>query len=172
MEKSELLRVRVTPKMKGDFEAICKNLGDIQPADKLRELVEAFVDAHIDSLGDRVAVHISKPHGYDPGAWQVFIKLRDKEESIWHGSSIPFPLPDTFKKRRLSSDREYQAVVGVAISKGFNQYEMGGVFVNGEWRGHLYSNGIEEGQNPTSIEEVKAGLVAHISRHLDKFKPA
>ncbi len=34
----------------------------------------------------------------------------------------------------------------------------GGEFVNGEWRGHLYSNGCPEVENPTSIEMVREAL--------------
>jgi hypothetical protein len=170
MEKTDLFRVRVSPRIKADFEEICKTFGNKPPADMLREIVGTFVQSNLSRLSDRVVVYISRPDGYDFGAWRVFIKLRNPEEATWCGSSVPFSLPTSFKKRRLASDSEYQSVVGVLNEKTFVEYEMGGVFINGEWRGHLYSNGVEEGKNPTTIDEVKSGLVDHISKHLDKFK--
>ncbi|MYM32084.1 hypothetical protein GTP58_27505 [Duganella sp. CY15W] len=166
MEKTELLRVRVSPRLKADFEEICKTFGNEHPADMLREIVDSFVKLNLDRLGDRVVVHISKPEGYDPGAWRVFVKLRNPDEAIWMGSIVPFRFPQ-LDKRRLHSDDEYRAVVGLP---DFSGYELGGVFFNGEWRGHLYSNGIEEDQNPTPIDQVKESLRSHITAHLDKFK--
>jgi hypothetical protein len=169
MEKTDLLRVRVTSKLKTDFEAVCATFGNKAPADMLREIVADFVQSNIGRLGDRVVVHISRPEGYDFGAWRVFIKLRNPEDATWNGSSVPFALPK-FEKRRLASDDEYKAVVGVPNKDHFVDYEMGGVFNGGEWRGHLYSNGIEETQNPTTINRVQTGLVEYITAHLDKFK--
>jgi len=166
MEKTELLRVRISPRLKADFEEICKTYGNEHPADMLREIVDSFVRSNLDRLSDRVVVHISRPEGYNLGAWRVFVKLRNPDEAIWLGKSVPFPLPK-LEKRRLSADDEYRAVVG---RPGFAGYELGGVFINGEWRGHLYSNGVEEQQNPTTIPEVQAALIEHITEHLNRFK--
>lgn len=167
MDKTDLLRVRVTPRLKTDFEEICKTFGDKSSADMLRELVAQFVQANMNRLGDRVVVYISRPEGYDSGAWRVFIKLRDPEEAVWHGKSVPFPLPK-IEKRRLLSDEEYRSIVGLANLGG---YELGGVFINGEWRGHLYTNGVAEVSNPVPIDKVRTILVDHVSNYLDKFKP-
>ena len=47
----------------------------------------------------------------------------------------------------------------VAITYGPNHMPaLRGKFVNGEWRGHLYSNGYREVENPTSIEMVREAL--------------
>jgi hypothetical protein len=169
MEKNELLRARVTPKLKKDFEDICKTYGNKPPAEMLREVVEIFVQSNLSRLGDRILVHIYRPEGYDFGAWRVFVKLRNPDEATWFGSSVPFVLPG-FEKRRLASDDEYRSIVGVQNKENFVNYELGGVFIEGEWRGHLYSNGIKEQENPTTIDEVRAGLVDHIAKHLDRFK--
>ena len=169
MEKSDLLRARVTPRLKADFEEICKTFGNKPPAEMMREVMEAFVQSNMERLGNRVVVHISRPEGYNFGAWRVFIKLRTPEEATWNGSPVPFSLPN-FEKRRLVSDDDYKAVVGVTNQEHFVEYQMGGVFIRGEWRGHLYSNGVEENLNPTTIEEVQSKLEKHIATHLDKFK--
>lgn len=168
MEKASFLRARVSDRLKQDFEDICKVLGNKQPTVQLRELVEQFVREKSDQLDDRIIVHIYRPDGYDLGAWRVLITLRNPEEGLWCGKPIPFALP-TLEKRRLDSDKEYQSIVGVPSKEHFVGYGMGGSFINGEWRGHLYSNGIAEKDNPTSIEEVRILLVNVINSLLDKF---
>lgn len=168
MEKNDFLRARVTPKLREDFEAICKTF-DMTAADVLRDLVDRYVQENLSRLGDRILVNISRPTGYDLGAYRVLIKLRRPEEALYNRQPVPFKLPE-FEKRRLASDDEYRAVVGVPHDADFVKYEMGGVFLNGEWRGHLYTNGIEEKKNPTSIEKVRSVLVDTLSQHFDRFK--
>lgn len=168
MEKNDLLRVRVTPRLREDFEAICKTF-DMTAADVLRDIVDRYVQENLPRLGDRIVINISRPTGYDLGAYRVFIKLRFPEEASYNGKPIPFRLPE-LKMRRMASDDEYRSIVGVPDAKQFVKYEMGGVFINGEWRGHLYTNGIEEKQNPTPIEVVKSVLVESLAEHFDRFK--
>jgi hypothetical protein len=169
MEKSEILRTRVTQKLKRDFEEICKAYGNKPPAEMLREVVETFVQSNFDRLNDRVVVQISRPEGYMFGAWRVVIKLRNPEDATWKGSAIPFNLPK-FEKRNLTSDIEFQSVVGVPNNENFVNYELGGTFIAGEWRGHLYTNGVEEQDNLMTIDQVQSKLVDYITKHLDRFK--
>lgn len=168
MEKNEFLRARVTPRVRQDFEAICKTF-DMTAADVLRDIVDQYVQENIARLGDRIVVSISRPTGYELGAYRVFIKLRCPEEASYHGTPIPFPLP-CWETRRLASDEEYRAVVGTPDKKEFVKYDLGGAFINGEWRGHLYTNGIEEKKNPITIDEVKFKLEETLGMHFDRFK--
>jgi len=140
-DKSEFLRARVSKQTKSEFEDICAELGKTA-TEQLREIIEAFVRREYGRLRDRVTVHIYHPAGYDPEAWRVTIKLRNPDEATWRGAAVPFALPN-LQKRRISSDPEYMAV----LFSGNDQPDLGGKFVKGEWRGHLYSNGCLESEN-------------------------
>lgn len=171
IEKSTVIQVRMSEKLKQDLDDICKRMGKKQPSVQVRELIEKFVLDHYGYLDDRLVVHIYRPEGYDFGAWRIAMTLRNPAESYWHGSSIPFRLP-TLTKRRISSDKGYEAVVGVPNKKDFVNYEMGGAFIDGRWFGHLYSNGCPEEDNPTTINEVRDELHRTITELFDKFAGA
>lgn len=160
---SEFLRTRVSETTKRDFEDICQTLGKTS-TEQIRELVEAFVRREFGILSDRVSVHIYQPQRYGDGAWRIIIKLRNPAEMMWGGAVIPFNLPE-LKKRRLISDPEYLAVV----TKQDGQPDLGGKFDRGEWRGHVYSNGCPESENPTSIEEVRTALHDTIVSIIQRF---
>lgn len=164
MDKDDMLRVRVPSSTKSNFEQIAEKLGRT-PSVLHRELIEKFVNSNLDSLPERVLVYISRPEGYHEGVWTVLIKLRNPQEAFFYDSAIPFTLPQ-FEQRRLTSDKGYGTVVGVPGGESV----LGGNFIDGEWRGHLYSNGLKETANPTSSHEIQKKLTDHVSALLDKFK--
>ncbi|ABC90773.1 hypothetical protein RHE_CH01988 [Rhizobium etli CFN 42] len=161
-EKTEIIRARIDKATKADFEAIATSF-DKTPSDQLRELIEEFIGKYADRIDDRVVVHIYQPAKYDYGAWRVTVKLRNPGEGLWHGSEIPFPLPE-LPKRRIASDPEY-----VAIVVRNNEIDLGGKFVLGEWRGHIYTNGVPENENPTPLEMVKEELWRTVIEIIDRF---
>lgn len=150
--------------MKNDFDQICRELGKT-PTEQLRELVGAFVKREYGRLDDRINVHIFKPAEYEPEAWRVTIKLRNPAEMTWNGASIPFGFP-TLEKRRIHSDPEY---LSVFFRLGSDTPIKGGKFIHGEWRGHVYSNGCLEKENPTSIEKVRTALISTIEKVIGQF---
>lgn len=162
--KLELIQTRVPATIKTDFEAICSKQG-ITPSVKARDLFERFVNDNRHLLDDRLIINIYKPEGYDFGAWRIMMLLKDPFESFWGGSAIPFELPE-LKNRRISSDKEFQALV---VRNG--DYKFGGAFDSvGRWCGHVYSNGVFEQDNPTSIERVQTELRNTVTTLFDKFK--
>ena len=161
---SEYLRTRVSKATKADFEDICREL-DRTPTDQLRELVTAFITREYGRLNDRIATHIFRPADYELGAWRMTIKLRNPSEMIWNGAPVPFAFP-TFPKRRIQSDPEYQAIT---FDPKTHKPMMGAKLIDGEWRGHLYSNGIPEPENPTSIAAVSSAITATIERMISQF---
>ncbi|MER9947374.1 hypothetical protein [Mesorhizobium sp. M0047] len=163
--RTEFLRARVTERTKIDFDAICQELGKTS-TEQMRELIEDFVRENYNVLTDRVVVHIYRPEGYSFGAWRVTIKLRNPADMTWSGTSVPFHLPD-LPKRRLISDPEYRSVVEGADG----QPTLGGVFDGPEWRGHVYSNGSEEPENPTPIVQVEKALRDTIISVIGRFSP-
>lgn len=161
---SEFLRARVSKQTKAAFDDICTELGK-SATEQLRELIENFVAREYGRLSDRIVVHIYRPAGYQFGAWRVTIKLRNPAEMIWANTPIPFRLPD-LPQRRLASDPEYRAVVSDPSTK---EPTLGGQFKDGEWRGHLYSNGIYEGKNSMPIEKVRDELTLSIETLIKRF---
>ena len=164
MEKDTFIKARIAAETKKDFDDICQTLG-VQPTSKVRELVEAFVQREYGRLEDRLTVHIYHPTDYDFGAWRVKMRLRNPAAINWQGNPVPFAFPQ-LPKRRLHPDEPYLSVVQ---QPGGNGYAIGGHFVNGTFEGHLYSNGIEEEQNPTSIEEVREALARVVIDILDRI---
>jgi hypothetical protein len=162
MEKAAFMKTRVTETLKAEFDDIAREYGKL-PTVLLREVIEEFVHHNYHKLSDRIRVRIHKPEDYKPGAWRVTIKLRKPSEALWGGAHIPFEMPD-LPKRRFASDPEYRAVV---ISRDTHTH--GGRFIDGEWRGHLYSNGCPESENPTSIEAVEQALIKTIEELLTRF---
>lgn len=168
LEKSSVLQIRISQKLKTELEDICKKLGAKQPSVQVRELIEQFVLDNHGYLNDRVTVHIYRPDGYDLGVWRIAMSLRDPGESIWMGAAIPFRFPK-LPMRRFQSDKGFEAVVGVPSDTDFANYELGGVFVDGKWYGHVYSNGCPESMNQTSIDEVAQSLRKLIVDLFDRF---
>ena len=89
---------------------------------------------------------IFKPDRYDHGAWRVEMhagSLARKE--LWGGryDFVVKPLP----ARNLIAEQ------------GFRSGEERFRIVDGVWLGDLYTNGIEEARNPTSIDHVHAALM-------------
>jgi hypothetical protein len=72
----------------------------------------------------------------------------------------------------MSSDKGFEAVVGIPDDTDFVKYELGGAFADGKWFGHIYSNGCPEEDNPTSIEDVRGALYDSITNLFDKFLSA
>ena len=165
MEKAAFMKTRVTETLKAEFDDIAREYGKL-PTVLLREIIEEFVHRNYPKLSDRIRVRIHKPEDYNLGAWRVTIKLRKPSEALWRGTPIPFELPPNLPKRRLASDPEYLAVV---VSRDTQEQILGGRFIDGEWRGHLYSNGCPEPENPTSIEAVEQALIKTIEELLTRF---
>ncbi|MFV8598624.1 type II toxin-antitoxin system RelB/DinJ family antitoxin [Ralstonia pseudosolanacearum] len=160
--KEPVLRARVDEHTKAQFEAICQQFGETT-SERMRRLVEDFVRAHADTLG-LVDVRIERPAGYDWGAWRVIAALRFPEQGQWNHAPVVFQFPE-LPQRRFSPDPEYGAAVLPPNGAPF----IGGHFMDGVWRGHVYSNGIAEDQNPVKIDAVKDALKQTIESTLKRY---
>lgn len=110
-------------------------------------------------------IQICRPHGYDLGAYTVEINLDPSEWNDFHGWPIVFEIPK-LDKRALYPDEHYRVAVPVSRT----EIELRGILRNGCWRGHCYSNGVEENDNPTPIATVKVALEANINNALQIMK--
>lgn len=151
-DKSDFLRARVSREMKAAFEKYAAALGKT-PTEQLREMIDQFIRNEAVRTKQDVVVSITRPPGYDLGAWLVRIKVQDPNAVTWQGRPFGFQLPE-LPKRRIQSDPTYLAPI---LAAG-GEIKLGGHFIDGLWRGHIYTNGIEEGRNPTPLEVVRDEL--------------
>lgn len=93
----------------------------------------------------------------DAGRQRIIVKLRDPSELTRSGMSVTFPLPD-LPGRLLVIDPEYR----VAVVPNSGDPVLGAQFVKGELRANLYSNGIPEADNRTSIDTVREVLTSTV----------
>jgi hypothetical protein len=103
-------------------------------------------------------IRIEQPEGYSLGAWKVEIMLNEAEKKLYQRNPFSFHLPK-LPHRYFAWQQEFYAT------------EYGGVksplkvkFVDGVSKGQLYTNGIEESENPTSLEYVLQALKSEINK--------
>lgn len=151
----------MTADLQADFLAVCEALGRT-PAAVLRELVQRHVAAHALELEDDVRVTIERPAGYDYGAWRVRMSLRSPGAMEFMGGPIPFRIPQ-LPARRVHPDRGFRVAARDWGGKGSG---LDGIFVDGVWEGDVYSNGVAEDDNPTSMDAVITELKAAVRDRL------
>jgi hypothetical protein len=98
-------------------------------------------------------VTIYRPKGYQEGAWRAEVVLDAAEHQHIDRLPVPFKIP-SLTARSIIADKGY----AVAVPLPINGAELQGVFINGHWEGHVYSNGVEETNNPTSVKAVADSL--------------
>lgn len=162
MEKSAILKARVREELHEDFLAVCGAMGRT-PAAVMRDLVQRHVNENQHLLEENVQVSIDRPDGYQHGAWRTRINLRHPDGMLFQGAPIPFELP-RLPARRIHPDDGFAVATSGWDGSGSG---LSGIFVKGVWEGHLYSNGVEEDDNPTSIETVRAALKAAVLERID-----
>lgn len=109
---------------------------------------------------DIVSCIISRPDGYDFGAWRMEAKLGPKILDKLGNTDFPFSLPALPKRLCLPEKKYVRAVAG----------EMCGCFVKGEWLGDWYSNGISETENPTTMDAVRDAFIQNVTQAIQKAR--
>lgn len=165
MGKSEILKARVGEQTFRDFHAVCEAIGEA-PARQLRRLVEGFISERIHRIEAPVQVHIYRPEGYDTGVARVRLTLRDPEALMYQRFAVTFRLPQ-LPARRVHADEGYG--VGASDGRG-GDLRTDGLFMEGVWQGHIYSNGCAEARNPTPLNEVAAALEAAVSERIEMLR--
>lgn len=122
----------------------------------IKALKAALAKAILSQIPTQVRCSIFKPDGYEPGAWRIEMRLPTIKGVEWEDSKFPFEIPDLPKRH-------------FHMKSGFGYGTEIGCFVDGVWSAHVYSNGIEESQNPTSIAAVKQALLLNVTQALKRF---
>lgn len=167
MEKTKTLKARVSETLQRDFLEICTAMGKT-PAAQLRALIDDFVAERRDLLEDDVKIHLDQPDTYMHGAYRARITLRPADAAAFKGVPIAFPLPRLPKRRVHADDGFFVAASNWnGTGSGFD-----GVLVDGVWQGHIYSNGIDEDENPTPIADVAEALRAAVIERIAVLRRA
>jgi hypothetical protein len=119
----------------------------------LRSVKGALARAILPALTPRVRCSIFRPSRYQYGAWRVNISLGPVVRKFLGNSPLVFTLPTLLKRN-------------VVMEPGFMRDLHIAAFQNGEWAADVYSNGIDEDDNPTTIARVKAQLLSSVNKTL------
>ncbi|CAB5569533.1 hypothetical protein AB6G19_24675 [Providencia manganoxydans] len=123
--------------------------------------IQPILPREADAKASNCHVRIYKPHNYQFGAWRVEITLSKKAESAIKEIAMTFP---EFKNRILIAEKADGYLT--AVTNSSNEYENGFLIKNGESKLDLYSSGLPEEANPTSITEVAEVLAEHINNNI------
>ncbi|MEI9539917.1 hypothetical protein V5081_21615 [Enterobacter cancerogenus] len=106
---------------------------------------------------DDITVRIYRPDDYGYGAWRVLLVL--DQSVITQTWNILFPELDG---RRFTTDPGYDAMISTAPGCWDKAFR----FVDGICELHLYSNGVEEDQNPSPLPAVAEALINAVVHEL------
>ena len=103
--------------------------------------------------GPAISCRIERPEGYMVGAWRMTVTLRPDVVQRLGNNRLIFDLPD-LPARRCNPDREYICAV---------DGQLHGCFVEGKWLGDLYSNGVHEDKNPTTVDAFQTAFIEKLT---------
>ena len=116
--------------------------------------LESALRREVETLSEeRIICRITKPEEYEYGAWSVEIRLADEIASRITVSDLVFEIPN-IERRLINPDRGY----GV-----FSGDRMCGKFSDSVWISSLYTNGIAEDENPSTIDMVRRRLIESVT---------
>lgn len=119
----------------------------------IRSLKASLARAILPRLPTRVRCTVFRPDNYDLGAWRVEMRLPPEVQRFWNGATFQFDLPQ-LPNRLFRAGNEF----GFGPDKG--------CFVGGVWKADLYSNGIPESENPTSLSLTKRELIHCVGQRI------
>lgn len=125
----------------------------------VKSVKAALARASIASNGPWVRCVIYKPDSYDVGAWRVELSLGPEAIKIFEGRDFVFSLPQELNRRVMPDD-------GYLANIDPEKRIFDGKIVNGVWFGNLYTNGVEEHENPTLILFMYRRFIEGVSKAL------
>ncbi|MCC6074043.1 hypothetical protein ACFPTX_20260 [Pseudomonas sp. GCM10022188] len=115
----------------------------------ISQVKSALAKVILSVVSPRVTCSIYRPDSYDPNARRLEIALGAAAKAHLGTAALPFKMPD-LERRHLVIDKGFRGDVDV------------GVLVDGVWKADLYSNGVDEVENPTSLDSVCLAYLAAI----------
>ncbi|RBQ33669.1 hypothetical protein [Rahnella variigena] len=139
---------------KAAFDQLYINMKEMRVSDK-GELEEGIFKRY-----QNCVINYNRPENYEAGAWQLEIVLSqeamENDDLIGDYFFIP-KLPN----RLILVDGQYARA---AMNPETNEYEITMQFINGKSKAHVYTNGISENENPTSLKEVCDAISRSITK--------
>lgn len=118
-----------------------------------RTVCAALARKILPAISPRFNCQLYRPDRYDNGAWKLRVSLGDFAREALGGKTLVLKIP-TQKARNFLPDQGYRFSVDMMH------------FKDGLLEAHIYTNGISEDDNPTSIEAVRAEIVRSIHKAL------
>ena len=121
--------------------------------DELKSVVEREIKRLGKTMGI-VTCTITHPEDYTLGAWEVKAEVGPELLHRLGNSPLVFLMP-SLPSRLCHPDKDYLRTV---------DGELRGCFIDGKWHGNLYSNGVPESENLTSIDAFRDAFVQNVMR--------
>lgn len=116
-----------------------------------RTVCAALARKILPAISPRFNCQLYRPDRYDNGAWKLRVSLGDFAREALGGKTLVLKIPNQ-KARNFLPDQGYRFSVDMMH------------FKDGLLEAHIYTNGISEDDNPTSIESVRAEIVRSIHK--------
>lgn len=126
-------------------------------ANCLKSVKAALARKILPAVSPRIRCQIFRPDHYDERARRVEISLGHKYSELLNGAKLQFSIPK-LSYRMVHIDKGYMG----------NDVHVGRL-VDGQWFGDVYSNGIDEASNPTSIKTFRAALLLAVHDSLRRY---
>jgi hypothetical protein len=121
----------------------------------MRALQAALFRAVIPNLRPGLSYYISRPDNYQRGAWRIEVYAGKNHWSEFGANDVGFAIPQLPKRH-------------IIVKYPFLMDHQMGRLNDGYWCADMYSNGIDEDRNPTSLETVEAAILTSINAALNR----
>ncbi len=122
----------------------------------LKAIKSAVVKCVLPTISNRVVCVIYHPDSYDPNARRIEISLGAQVLEFLGSAALHFKLPE-LPKRFFVMDDKRSNTEGV------------GVIADGFWGAAVNSNGVDEAENPTPLEEVRVQIQIAVEASLSRL---
>lgn len=172
MSTSVIFRFRISPELKKRFTEVNQELQpEMSPGKRLQDLMWDFVNQK--GSQSLVKLRVWRPEGYEYGAFAVEAVLTEEGKKKYERNPFPFKIPQ-LPKRSIHAESGYlfaelndvEDIDVGSVEGSKRKVVLKGIFKDGYWKGHAYTNGISEEKNPTPIGEVHDALIAEMKKCL------
>ena len=104
------------------------------------------------------------PSDFDEGVFRIAMTVEGKARAFVDNNAFTFEVPNL-------PNRFFRHEPELRVAPRDEKSPWRGRFKDGRWTAIVQTNGIAEGQNPTSMDVVRDALVASVAQSLEAFMP-
>lgn len=153
---TQTLRARITDGRWGGEAFIYGTEEQLDDARTLKKIKSAIVKSALPSTSNRVVCDIYHPDRYDPNARRIEIALGAQVLEFLGSTPLHFQIPAMEQRFFVMDDKRSNA-------------EGTGVIVDGFWGAAVNSNGVDEAENSTPLEEVRVRMQIAVEASLSQL---